>query len=186
MKKKIVLIAVCALVLIVAFLLYPAKVEKSYVGAAFSNLEDNSFAPCSLSLSGRLHTRFLPNAEYKGTFSLSVNGQSLFEDASMTARMGADGPSFITCLTDDGYTIPGCFVAPRSFDWLYIRLKPADGTPMEIMAPAETADPHEFPDSPDQQSRRQNRAGKLGKKGSDNKNGVRHMACAESFCQERA
>ena len=44
MKKKIVLIAVCALVLIVAFLLYPAKVEKSYVGAAFSNLEDNSFA----------------------------------------------------------------------------------------------------------------------------------------------
>ena len=127
MKKKIVLIAVCALVLIVAFLLYPAKVEKSYAGAAFSNLEDNSFAPCSLSLSGRLHTRFLPNAEYKGTFSLSVNGQSLFEDASITARMGADGPSFITCLTDDGYTIPGYFVAPRSFDWLYIRLKPADG-----------------------------------------------------------
>lgn len=58
----------------------------------------------------------------------------------MTARMGADGPSFITCLTDDGYTIPGYFVAPRSFDWLYIRLKPADGTPMEIMAPAETAE----------------------------------------------
>ena len=75
MKKKIVLIAVCALVLIVAFLLYPAKVEKSYAGAAFSNLEDNSFAPCSLSLSGRLHTRFLPNAEYKGTFSLHVDGR---------------------------------------------------------------------------------------------------------------
>ena len=32
MKKKIVLIAVCALVLIVAFLLYPAKVEKSLRG----------------------------------------------------------------------------------------------------------------------------------------------------------
>ena len=54
--------------------------------------------------------------------------------------MGADGPSFITYLTDDGYTIPGYFVAPRSFDWLYIRLKSADGTPMEIMAPAETAE----------------------------------------------
>ena len=140
MKKKIVLIVVCALVLIAAFLLYPAKVEKSYTGAAFPNLEDNSFAPCSLSLSGRLHTRFLPNAEYKGTISLHVDGRPLLEDASITARMGVDGPSFITCLTDDGYTIPGYFVAPRSFDWLYIRLKSADGTPMEIMAPAETAE----------------------------------------------
>lgn len=58
----------------------------------------------------------------------------------MPARMGADGSSFIIDLTDDGYTIPGCFVAPRSFDWLYIRLKSASGTPMEIMAPAETAE----------------------------------------------
>ena len=140
MKRKFVLITVCALLLAAAFLLYPASVEKSYAGAAFSNLEDDSFEPCSLSLSGRLHTRFLPNAEYKGTISLHVDGQTLFEDASITARMGADGPSFITCLTDEGYTIPGCFVAPRSFDWLYIRLKSADGTPMEIMAPAETAE----------------------------------------------
>ena len=139
MKKKIVLIAVCALVLIVAFLLYPAKVEKSYAGAAFSNLEDNSFAPCSLSLSGRLHTRFLPNAEYKGTFSLSVNGQSLFEDASMTARMGADGPSFITCLTDDGYTIPGYFVAPRSFDGKPWYCAPPGGTARACGAPGESA-----------------------------------------------
>lgn len=140
MKRKLVLITVCALLLAAAFLLYPASVEKSYAGAAFSNLEDNSFAPCSLSLSGRLHTRFLPNAEYKGTLSMNMAGQTLFEDASITARMGADGPSFITCLTDDGYTIPGYFVAPRSFDWMYIRLKSADGTPMEIMAPAETAE----------------------------------------------
>ena len=140
MKRKIVLIAVCALLLAAAFLLYPASVEKSYAGAAFSNMEDNSFAPCSLSLSGRLHTRFFPNAEYKGTISLHVDGQTLLEDASITARMGADGPSFITYLTDDGYTTPGYFVAPRSFDWLYIRLKSADGTPMEIMAPAETAE----------------------------------------------
>ena len=140
MKKKIVLIAVCVLVLIAAFSLYPAKVEKSYTGAAFSNLEDNSFELCSLSLSGRLHTRFLPNAEYKGTISLHVDGRPLLEDASITARMGADSPSFITYLTDDGYTIPGYFVAPRSFDWMYIRLKSADGTPMEIMAPAETAE----------------------------------------------
>ena len=140
MKRKLVLITVCALLLAAAFLLYPASVEKSYAGAAFSNLEDDSFEPCSLSLSGRLHTRFLPNAEYKGTISLHVDGRPLLEDASMTARMGADSPSFITYLTDDGYTIPGCFAAPRSFDWLYIRLKSADGTPMEIMAPAETAE----------------------------------------------
>ena len=140
MKRKLVLITVCALLLAAAFLLYPASVEKSYAGAAFSNLEDDSFAPCSLSLSGRLHTRFFPNAEYKGTISLHVDAQTLLEDASITARMGVDGPSFITCLTDDGYTIPGYFVAPRSFDWLYIRLKSADGTPMEIMAPAETAE----------------------------------------------
>lgn len=140
MKRKIVLIAVCALLLAAAFLLYPARVEKSYTGAAFPNLEDNSFELCSLSLSGRLHTRFFPNAEYKGTISLHVDAQTLFEDASITARMGADSPSFITYLTDDGYTIPGYFVAPRSFDWMYIRLKSADGTPMEIMAPAETAE----------------------------------------------
>ena len=140
MKKKIVLIAVCALLLAAAFLLYPARVEKSYTGAAFSNMEDDSFELCSLSLSGRLHTRFLPNAEYKGTISLHVDGRPLFEDASITARMGADDPSFITCLTDEGYTIPGYFVAPRSFDWMYIRLKSTDGTPMEIMAPAETAE----------------------------------------------
>ena len=138
--KKTLSVFLSALLLAAAFLLYPARVEKSYTGAAFSNLEDDSFAPCSLSLSGRLHTRFLPNAEYKGTISLHVDGQTLLEDASITARMGADGPSFITCLTDDGYTIPGYFVAPRSFDWLYIRLKSADGTPMEIMAPAETAE----------------------------------------------
>ena len=139
MKRKLVLITVCAL-LAAAFLLYPAKVEKSYTGAAFSNMEDDSFEPCSLSLSGRLHTRFFPNAEYKGTISLHVDAQTLLEDASITARMGADGPSFITCLTDEGYTIPGYFVAPRSFDWMYIRLKSADGTPMEIMAPVETAE----------------------------------------------
>lgn len=140
MKKKIVLIAVGTLVLIAAFLLYPARVEKNYAGAAFFNMEDNGFEPCSLSLKGRLHTRFLPNAEYKGTLSMNMAGQTLLEDASITARMGADGPSFITCLTDNGYTIPGYFVAPRSFEWIYIRLKSEDGTPMEIMAPAETAE----------------------------------------------
>ena len=68
MKRKIVLITVCALLLAAAFLLYPASVEKSYTGAAFSNFE-----LCSLSLSGRLYTRFLPNAEYKGTISLHVD-----------------------------------------------------------------------------------------------------------------
>ena len=72
--------------------------------------------------------------------SARQDAQTLLEDASMPARMGADGLSFIIYLTDGGHTIPGCFAAPRSFDWLYIRLKSADGTPMEIMAPAETAE----------------------------------------------
>ena len=95
MKKKIVLIAVCVLVLIAAFSLYPAKVEKSYTGAAFSNLEDNSFELCSLSLSGRLHTRFLPNAEYKGTISLHGRDKPFSKTHPVPHGWGRTAPALL-------------------------------------------------------------------------------------------
>ena len=95
MKKKIVLIAVCVLVLIAAFSLYPAKVEKSYTGAAFSNLEDNSFELCSLSLSGRLHTRFLPNAEYKGTISLHGRDKPFSKTHPLPHGWGRTAPALL-------------------------------------------------------------------------------------------